>query len=498
MRGILITGRATGGLRRGCRGPAACRVAARAASSQGQSQKADLVLARDFIHDSLYNRMVGYFEKNVNILKPQPGKDIEFGKLRDQEDYHATVRRMYTREISEHSRNGTGGETKAETKAEAETETEMEGSDLFQLWHTPSTVFRPYYGRALGQCILQRWDKTSPIVIYEVGPGNGSLCEDIMQFLEEKVPTAMSTLEYNLVEISQFQAKNILSGIKQKYPDNIVIHNMSFLDWSKVEKRDSFVVAMEVFDNLPHDVVRISKDGELVQIEQGMVHSADVLHGGDSSGSGYSSRNQIIKKHEYQELFVPLSDPIIAELVRCMDMTGHKWYTQKGRNSVWDFALNSWPLSAFQATPDKEFVPTDAFRFMKTLIQYFPNHYFIMSDFDYLPPTVDGYNGPVVQTRYKGKTVGSSTYLLQMGLCDIFFSTDFRLLADLYKQLCTTHRSEIDSSDTQVLKHREFCLQYAEHEAMKTASGYNPILDDFSNVSFLIGENRRIPLHDLE
>lgn len=214
-----------------------------------------------------------------------------------------------------------------------------------------------------------------------------------------------------------------------------------------------------------------------------------------------------MKQQEYHEYFAPLSDPIIAELVECMDAAGHKWYTQKGKSSAWDFALNIWPLSLFQVSSNKEFIPTDAFRFLKTLVQFFPNHYFIMSDFDYLPPTVNGFNGPVVQTRYKGKTVGSSSYLLQKGLCDIFFSTDFNLMASLYQHICRNRHKignsanapagvneEVKSGGDEiigavVLKHRDFCLTYADHEATKTSSGYNPILDDFSNVAFLIAEH---------
>ena len=198
-----------------------------------------------------------------------------------------------------------------------------------------------------------------------------------------------------------------------------------------------------------------------------------------------------------------LEDSLIIELINSMDAAGHKWYSQKGKNKLWDVALNIWPFNYFQTAADKEFIPSGSFMFMKTLVKCFPRHCFIMSDFDYLPPTVSAYNGPVVQTRYKGKTVGSSTYLLQKGLCDIFFSTDFYLLEGIYKVLYTkevVNRAEIPNSnevvqlvDVEVLKHREFCLEYTDHSVTQTSSGYNPILDDFSNVSFLIGETKSYP-----
>ncbi|CAM9517717.1 unnamed protein product, partial [Ectocarpus fasciculatus] len=431
------------------------------ASASSSSSASKLETVRDFIHDSLYNRAVGYFERNVNILKPSPGKDIKFSELKDQQDYVSTVRRLYQQRIEELS-------------------ADKVSRDLYQLWHTPSTIFRPYYGRGIGKCILSRWDGSSPLVVYEVGPGNGSLCEDILGYFQDQIPEHMDSIEYNFIEISKFQAENILAGVQSNFPSTIRIHNMSFLDWQIVEKRKSFVIAMEVFDNLAHDVVRLteqSSDGGSVLVEQGMVASSD--RSSIRAAPGIDQSQTLKKEKKYEEVFVPLEDSLMIDLISTMDAAGHKWYSQKGKNKLWDIALNLWPFNYFQTSADKEFIPSGSFMFMKTLVKFFPRHCFIMSDFDYLPPTVSAYNGPVVQTRYKGKTVGSSTYLLQKGLCDIFFSTDFYLLEGVYKRL---YAKELD---VEVLKHREFCEEYTEHSVMKTSSGYNPILDDFSNVSFL-------------
>lgn len=476
------------------------RTASASASSSSSASKLETV--RDFIHDSLYNRAVGYFERNVNILKPSPGKDIKFSELKDQQDYVSTVRRLYQQRIVQH---GNSADSERAPRSEEELSADKASRDLYQLWHTPSTIFRPYFGRGIGKCILSRWDGSSPLVVYEVGPGNGSLCEDILGYFQDQIPEHMDSIEYNFIEISKFQAENILAGVQSNFPSTIRIHNMSFLDWQIVEKRKSFVIAMEVFDNLAHDVVRLteqSSDGGSVLVEQGMVASSD--RSSIRAAPGIDQSQTLKKEKKYEEVFVPLEDSLMIDLISTMDAAGHKWYSQKGKNKLWDIALNLWPFNYFQTSADKEFIPSGSFMFMKTLVKFFPRHCFIMSDFDYLPPTVSAYNGPVVQTRYKGKTVGSSTYLLQKGLCDIFFSTDFYLLEGVYKRLyakevenrrtnfCENATSTEDGPelDVEVLKHREFCEEYTEHSVMKTSSGYNPILDDFSNVSFLVGETK--------
>lgn len=452
------------------------------------------ILLRDFIHDSLYSREVGYFERNVNILKPTPGTDIPFEQLKDEQDYLSKVHRLYQTNIHQFGNS-------AASRSSSSPKIDAAERDLYQLWHTPSTLFRPYYGRAIGQCILCKWDGCSPIVVYEVGPGNGSLSEDILQYFKDEIPDVMPRVEYNLVEISKYQSDNILVGVQGKYPENIKIHNLSFLDWSVTETRKAFVLAMEVFDNLTHDVLSLSDEssdhGFYVGISQGMVVATSRLH--SAIGNCNQSRSP-----KYEEFFIPVEDPLISELMTCMDSLGHKWFAQKGKNKILDAVLNIWPFKLFQtAGVEKEFIPTGAYLFIKTLINKFPQHCFIMSDFDYLPPTVSGFNGPIVQTRYKGKTVGSSTYLLQKGLCDIFFATDFELISGIYKHLynqkpknllsCHPKNMEVhiaeDTISAVVLKHRDFCLQYADHKALQTSSGYNPILDDFLNVSFMIGES---------
>ncbi len=68
-------------------------------------------------------------------------------------------------------------------------------------------------------------------------------------------------------------------------------------------------------------------------------------------------------------------------------------------------------------------------------------------------------------------------YLVEEGKCDIFFPTDFNVLQRMYRDIC--------GRDALVSTHRDFMLAHADHQKTSTRSGYNPLLDDYSNMSLL-------------
>lgn len=400
-------------------------------------------LVREFIHDCLYNEREGYFQRHVNIFtssSPHSSPRPIYSEMRDQEEYTRRLYDMYReRTLS---------------------------LKFYQLWHTPSELFRPFYARGVTEFIEGRARETlcrdEPIVIYEAGPGNGSLCADIIETFQSKYPSRMPTLEYHLVEVSQKLAREHLSPLQKKFPRNVFLHNRSFLDWAATEPRASFVLAMEMFDNLPQDRVRFNDQGDL---EQAMVFTNDEARYGDA-------------QRRYTEAFVPVADHRIAELVAALDAVDHRWPSL--RRSVSATLSAIWPFSVFDfASPwTSEFIPTGPYSFLKTLCRRFPRHTLLMTDFDALPDTIPGHGAPVVQTRYEGETVACSTYLLQRGLFDVFFPLDFPTLSLLYHHL--TGRRAV------TCKHRHFCQQYADPTQTATRSGYNPMLHDFSNVSFLL------------
>lgn len=70
-----------------------------------------------------------------------------------------------------------------------------------------------------------------------------------------------------------------------------------------------------------------------------------------------------------------------------------------------------------------EFLPTKQMLFLEKLRDKLPFHRLLISDFDALPDTVKGRNGPVVQTRYGGSMIPCETFLVKQGYFDIFFPT---------------------------------------------------------------------------
>lgn len=400
---------------------------------------------RDFIFDCLYNKSYGYFCKNVNIFEsPKP---IPFSLLKDQDDYCKHLKALYSDDKI------------------------LQGNRFFQLWHTPSELFQPYYGRAITNFILNSCKfglvPNDPFVIYEIGPGNGSLAANILKTLKDYFPEIYKRTEYNLIEISDHLKTKQKSKLMPLYGDRVKFPKLSILDIDEsfIEKRPCWVLGMEVLDNLSHDLIKFrNEDGALLEA---IIHTDNEATYGSVPG-----------KH-WQEFRIS-EDKNVREYVSIGDELGWKWASLKGkpfrraleRYSPFDY-INPWSC---------EFIPTDAFKFQKNLTRAFPNHSALFSDFDMLPDTVQGYNAPVVQTRFRGVTVPCSSVLLERGLFDIFFPTNFHRLSQIHARLRPSYAHSIQ-------KHSDFLRRWTNESDIKettSKSGYNPMLQDFENVSFYI------------
>lgn len=396
------------------------------------------VLMREFIFDSLYNHKHGYFSRNANIFhSPHP---IPFKKLKDQDEYARVLKDLYAQVPQEQTNR------------------------FHQLWHTPSELFKPFYGGAITNFLLSKARKDSPFVIYEIGPGNGTMAENILTILKQNHPKIYERTEYNLIEISD-QLRNKQIEKLKGHPDQIRFPNISILNPSTEfkEERDCWVIGMEVLDNLAHDLIKFrNEDGALLEA---IVHIDPMARYGSIPG-------------KYWREFREASDPLIREYVEMGDFLGWKWASLKGRpllRALERFSpieyINPWSL---------EFIPTDSYRLLKNLVKCFPKHQALFSDFDVLPDTVKGHNGPVVQTRFRGVTVPCSSVLLERGLFDIFFPTNFGRLAQIHEKLRPGYSHSIQ-------KHSEFIKTWSTADDLRTTttrSGYNPMIQDFENVSF--------------
>ncbi|KAJ3124727.1 hypothetical protein HK100_011139, partial [Physocladia obscura] len=404
---------------------------------------------RTFIHNALYNKNYGYFSKNARIFTVPNEAGIPFATLRDGSEFLDHLAHLYNtfdKSLDENTR---------------------------QVWHTPTELFKPHYANSVASYILKEYvaDNNEPLRIYEVGAGNGTMCSGILDFLKQHHPKIYQRTEYVIIEISTKLAgtqKLRVSGGNESATAKIGGHrvnviNKSIFEWSNVVPDKCFVIAME--DNFSHDLVRYTQDtGEPVQ---GIV--------------------LIDQDGDFQEAFEPLSDSYIKEYLELRD----KWNGGAKRPKVLSHPIlrKISSLLPFGANLSQaEFLPTMNMRFMQILHQNFPKHRLILSDFCYLPDTVPGHMGPVVQTRYKGAMVPCSTYLVQPGWFDIFFPTDFEEMAKMYTTIGNTvdQESRYEQRKTQILTQKEFLVENAVGlEACRTKSGEIPMLDFYENFKFL-------------
>lgn len=542
------------------------------------------MLARDFIHDSLYNPEYGYFTKQAVLLPdPSPSTDtnseggeyrevggkmyteemgllrpadpgFDFNSIKNESEFMRLVEERYQlfeEQISilvqdHHNTNDAAKQEKkfqddslaqerkerlakpqalssssakdkdgkgkvAEYSAagleaaqlqgramqrEGVSESDVQSMAAKQVWHTPTQIFQPYYAHALARYLVAEYKLHNypydDLVIYECGAGSGALAKGILDYLAEAEPEIYTRTRYRIVEISPRLAeeqKRKLSRHARGETGRVEVVNKDVLSWDGgVVQEPCFVIALEVFDNLAHDVVRFSTE--------------DL--------TPYQAVVSIDDTGDMHELFEPLSDPLIK---RYLSIIGPSLAP-----------LNSSPLRFlpdrlrkvlarhapfFPNLTEPIFVPTNALRLVEKLKTHFPQHRLIMSDFDALPDSLTGTNAPVVQTRYKGTMIPVTTYLVLQGFFDIFFPTNFDHLKKIYK---TVHNSSststVDASaffspnlngptstglsrggrerNLKVYSHAEFLERYAETERLQLRDGSNPLLSWYANAGWFL------------
>ncbi|KAJ2706853.1 hypothetical protein FB645_001301 [Coemansia sp. IMI 203386] len=394
------------------------------------------MLTRDFISDSLYNPAYGYFSKQALIFSP--ARAYDFGGFRDSADMLATVGRQY---------------------AAMERELDDVRSIPRQLWHTPTELLRPWYGRSVARHIVRQHKEdcamrgsNDPLVIYEMGGGTGTLMTDILGYLRDCEPAILAQTQYNVIEISSKLARSQRS----RQLANVRVINKSMLEWNELVDRPCFFVAMEVIDNFAHDVVRYDYD----------------------TGAPMQAVVRVYDDGEMEELYEPVADELICDYLDARaKLPGTPYRSPALPSATYRRMRRRLPLAPNLTR--REFIPTQAFQLCRVLRDWFPRHRLVLSDFYRLPDTVpDAVDAPVVQTRFDGSMVACDTYLVQPGWFDIFFPTNFELLRRIYDAVC--------GSQSHVCSQRDFATRNAELQHTRTRSGENPMLDFYENNKFLL------------
>ncbi|KAK0259067.1 hypothetical protein LTS09_006356 [Friedmanniomyces endolithicus] len=370
------------------------------------------MLMRDFIEDSLYNPHYGYFSKNVTIFSP--GAPFDFNHIRDEPDFHRLLGERYT-------------------QFEDELDVAEYREDR-QLWHTPTELFRPYYGEAIARYMVANYRLTlypyHDLVIYELGAGNGTLMLNILDHVRRTDPDVYSRTKFRIIEVSSalatLQSHRLhATAASRGHAEKVEIINKSVFDWDLYVPDPCFFLAMEVFDNFAHDMIR--------------------------------------------------HDPATEETLQCsvlIDAEGefYEFYSATLTPSP--------PASYASATPRAKIETIRTLYFFSLLGTHFPAHRLITSDFHSLPQATKGYNAPVVQTRYQRRTVLVRTPLVQQGYFDILFPTDFGVMEDIYRA--------ITGRLTRVMTHEDFFRRWADVEGTQMRSGENALVGWYGNASVMV------------
>ncbi|MCJ1449437.1 MAG: hypothetical protein MMC23_009957 [Stictis urceolatum] len=397
---------------------------------------------RDFIEDSLYNPHYGYFSKHAVIFSPRD--TFDFNRMKTEAEFHKQLGHLYT---------------DFEDKLDLESR-----NDARQLWHTPTELFRPYYGEAIARYLVENYKLSHhpyhDLIIYEMGAGNGTLMLNILDHIRDFYPEVYERTKFKIIEISPAMASLQTSQLAQNtnsqgHQDHVDIVNRSIFEWDAYIPEPCYFIALEVFDNFAHDSIRY----DLVTEEplQGQVLI---------DGQG-----------EFYEFYTPGLDAVASRFLRVRDAASGQPYDGPLRSPRLLRSLRAkMPFAPNLTTP--EYIPSRLMQFFDILHRFFPLHRLLASDFHSLSDTVRGYNAPVVQTRYRRKTVPVTTPLVHQGFFDILFPTNFQVMEEMYRA--------ITGKLTRVSSHEGFLRRWAYIEDTRTTNGENPMLTWYKNASVMI------------
>lgn len=432
-------------------------VDARTTARRKDRPKKVRMLGREFIDDSMYNPHYGYFSKSAEIFSLKDR--FEVSKMKNIDSFIDT----WSIEYKKQQRDKRASiPVTPDAKVPSDEKKNLRTTRVSkQLWHTPSELFTPYYGRTLARHILdqhQREFGSQDLTIYETGAGNGTLMVDVLNFLKAEHPDIYSRTTYNIIEISASLA------LKQRahsegHGDHVEVHNCSIFDWNKVQEEPCFFIALEVWDNLAHDVIRYD----------------------NTSQKAFQGYTVIDPNGDFTEVYSPKLDKLASEFLEARSQLDFKpdfalgWHPLKQPKLYRNMKNALLPFHGNLSSP--EYIPTRFFQLLKKLKQHFPQHKLLAADFTHFPGRVEGYSSPVVQTFMEDTPVTVSTYMVLQGFFDIMFPTDFRLAQQLY--------SNIIGRPATVAQHGEFLQKWADPKESATKIGENPMLSFYRNAAFL-------------
>lgn len=328
-------------------------------------------------------------------------------------------------------------------------------------WSTPAELFSPWAGRALANRVADA-ARAGKLAVVELGGGRGTLARDALTHLHDACPDVAAALDYHLVDISAPLAERQRSAVRQ-WP-NARVHVAHARDWVDAadlpHRTHVHIVATELLDNLPHDLLRVRGGVALAQ--------ARVVDGAP------------------------------------FEVAWHPDVDEPAANAFADYQLarvaSPWDLlhSAMDGGARNVWVPTVAHQILSAICERFPGASLTLADFASFHGALPDKNGPVVQRVERGvaKTF-DAVERAPLGMVDIMFPTDFAQLQSTYEAMWNRQGNAMSHSlRSSVVAQSDFFRSFASpHDITQSTcqDGYNALLSDFANVNVLLADAS--PLH---
>ena len=129
------------------------------------------LLLRDYIQRALYSGGSGYFNKEV--VRRMEGA-LPFKTMLGEAEYRRALMEQYAQSN--------------------------------RSWLTPAEIFQPHYAGAIARSIISRHERLypgEPLQLLEIGGGNGTCAEGVLECLREEHPELYESCHYRLLEISK-------------------------------------------------------------------------------------------------------------------------------------------------------------------------------------------------------------------------------------------------------------------------------------------------------
>lgn len=330
-------------------------------------------------------------------------------------------------------------------------------------WLTPVELFRPYFSQILANFIAKEAVTEKNVHIVELGGGRGTNALEILNYLKAEYPSIYERLHYTIMDASpsllDLQKQYLIDSVEHAHVVDLREVDMFNVaegrgDFLSSSDEVTVVLAMELFDNLPHDKIHLcAHNGSLLQTELQVDNNS----------------------HHLKEVVRPLQDRCLIDILQVQPN-----YSPSTTNPRW--------------------IPTVGLQILSKLFKARKNASLVLADFDYLPcPDIVAES---VKIRLSMKADGEplctgmndidhECYITAPPLCDILFPTDFFKLSHYVTHLLENHRT-IDTTilpwKVHVEKQSQFLLNYGpkQIEASKSRwTRYSPLLQDFTNCSVL-------------